>query len=133
MSSTRSPPHAPARKDSIVTCRWWTSYWPRRPKRPIDDPGVDSRPSHDRLNHELGELATLFISDLHLRPKAPRLTEILLDLLRGPAVTADALYVLGDLFEAWPGDDDASDPFNAPIVAGFRDLTRRGVPVHFQH
>ena len=70
-------------------------------------------------------MATLFISDLHLRPEAPRLTEILLDLLRGPAVTADALYVLGDLFEAWPGDDDASDPFNAPIVAGFSIARQR--------
>ena len=78
-------------------------------------------------------MATLLISDLHLRPEAPRLSEILLELLRGPAANADALYVLGDLFEAWPGDDDLGDPFNAPIVAGFRELSARGIPLAFQH
>jgi UDP-2,3-diacylglucosamine hydrolase len=76
---------------------------------------------------------TLFISDLHLRPEAPRLTEILFDLLRGPAAGAAALYVLGDLFEAWPGDDDADDPFNAPVIAAFRSLSESGIPLHFQH
>ena len=78
-------------------------------------------------------MATLFISDLHLRPEAPRLAGILVGLLRGPAADADALYVLGDLFDAWPGDDDAGDPFNAPIVAAFRALSERGVPLRFQH
>ena len=78
-------------------------------------------------------MSTLFISDLHLRPEAPRLSEILIELLRGPAAEADALYVLGDLFEAWPGDDDLDDAFNAPVVAAFRALSDRGVPLHFQH
>ena len=78
-------------------------------------------------------MATLFISDLHLRPEAPRLSEILVELLNGPAAEADALYVLGDLFEAWPGDDDLGDMFNAPVVAAFRALSDRGVPLHFQH
>lgn len=78
-------------------------------------------------------MATLFISDLHLRPEAPRLAEILAELLRGPAMHADTLYVLGDLFEAWPGDDDANDPFNKSIISGFRALTARGIRLHFQH
>ena len=78
-------------------------------------------------------MPTLFISDLHLRPDAPQLTAILRALLRGPATRADALYVLGDLFEAWPGDDDLDDPFNAPIVRGFAELSRHGVALHFQH
>lgn len=78
-------------------------------------------------------MATLLISDLHLKPEAPQLAAILGDLLRGPAVESDALYVLGDLFEAWPGDDDLADPFNAPVVAAFRALTERGIPLHFQH
>jgi len=78
-------------------------------------------------------MATLFISDLHLKPETAELAAILGDLLRGPAAEADALYVLGDLFDAWPGDDDLADPFNAPVVAGFRALTRRGVPLRFQH
>jgi len=75
----------------------------------------------------------LFISDLHLRPEAPLLAQHLLDLLRGPASRAAALYVLGDLFEAWPGDDDIGDPFNAPVIAGFRALSDSGVPLFFQH
>jgi UDP-2,3-diacylglucosamine hydrolase len=78
-------------------------------------------------------MATLFISDLHLKPEAPRLVDVLVDLLRGPGAEADAFYVLGDLFEAWPGDDDIDDPFNAPVVAAFRSLAARGVPLHFLH
>ena len=78
-------------------------------------------------------MATLLISDLHLRPDAPRLSEILVELLNGSAAEADALYVLGDLFEAWPGDDDLGDTFNAPVVAAFRALSDHGVPLHFQH
>jgi UDP-2,3-diacylglucosamine hydrolase len=78
-------------------------------------------------------MSTLFISDLHLKPEAPHLTRILLGLLAGAAPRADALYVLGDLFEAWPGDDDAADPFNAPVISAFRALSDRGVPLYFQH
>jgi len=78
-------------------------------------------------------MSTLFISDLHLKPEAPHLTRILLELLAGAATRADALYVLGDLFEAWPGDDDAADPFNAPVISAFRALSDRGISVHFQH
>jgi UDP-2,3-diacylglucosamine hydrolase len=78
-------------------------------------------------------MSTLFISDLHLKPEAPHLSRILLELLTGAATAADALYVLGDLFEAWPGDDAAADPFNAPVVSAFRALSDHGVPVYFQH
>ena len=78
-------------------------------------------------------MSTLFISDLHLKPEAPHLSRILLQLLAGPALHADALYVLGDLFEAWPGDDDAADPFNAPVIAAFRAVSDRGIPLCFQH
>jgi len=75
----------------------------------------------------------LFISDLHLKPESPQLAAILLDLLHGRARDAEALYVLGDLFEAWPGDDDLDDPFNAPVVAGFRAAADAGTRLHFQH
>lgn len=78
-------------------------------------------------------MSTLFISDLHLKSEAPHLSRILLELLQGAAARAEALYVLGDLFEAWPGDDDAGDPFNAPVIGAFRALAERGVPLHFQH
>lgn len=78
-------------------------------------------------------MPTLFVSDLHLKPETPQLAAILAALLRGPATEADGLYVLGDLFEAWPGDDDLGDPFNAPIVESFAQLAARGVPLFFQH
>ncbi len=78
-------------------------------------------------------MSILFISDLHLKPESPHLAAILLELLDGRARTAQALYVLGDLFEAWPGDDDLDDPFNAPIVAAFRALGATGTRLHFQH
>ncbi|MEO8134005.1 MAG: UDP-2,3-diacylglucosamine diphosphatase, partial [Betaproteobacteria bacterium] len=78
-------------------------------------------------------MPTLFISDLHLKPESPHLARILIELLSGDARRANALYVLGDLFEAWPGDDDRDDPFNAPTVAAFRALADSGVPLHFQH
>ena len=76
---------------------------------------------------------TLFISDLHLKSEHPVLGDILLRFLSGPARAARALYVLGDLFEAWPGDDDAGDPFNAPVIAALRALSDAGIPVAFQH
>ncbi len=78
-------------------------------------------------------MSTLFISDLHLKPESPHLARVLGDWLRDAATGADALYVLGDLFEAWPGDDDADDPFNAAVIASFRQLSERGIPLYFQH
>ncbi|MGL5948481.1 MAG: UDP-2,3-diacylglucosamine diphosphatase, partial [Aeromonas sp.] len=50
-------------------------------------------------------MTTFFISDLHLCAARPELTAALLAFLRGPARKAEALYVLGDLFEFWIGDD----------------------------
>jgi UDP-2,3-diacylglucosamine hydrolase len=77
-------------------------------------------------------MATLFISDLHLDDSRPDITAALLALLQGRARDADALYVLGDLFEAWIGDDD--DHELARIVAdGFAALGAHGVPIHFMH
>ena len=78
-------------------------------------------------------MSTLFISDLHLKPEAARLSDILLRFLASSARDATHVYVLGDLFDAWPGDDDIPDPFNAPVVDAFRALTHRGIPLSFQH
>jgi len=77
-------------------------------------------------------MATLFISDLHLDPSRPALTDILLRFLAGPARRADALYVLGDLFEAWVGDDGA-DALADEVAAGLRALADSGVPIAFIH
>ena len=74
---------------------------------------------------------TLFISDLHLAPDTPAANETLLRFLRETARAADALYVLGDLFESWIGDDSLKRPFEREIAAAFRALADAGVPVYF--
>lgn len=75
----------------------------------------------------------LFISDLHLTSERPAANEAFFAFLEEVAPGADALYILGDLFEFWVGDDDLADPLNA-IVAGFLSNTaRRGTPVYFMH
>ncbi len=76
--------------------------------------------------------ATLFISDLHLHPARPALTDLLLNFLAQPARQAKALYILGDLFEAWIGDDDDAEP-GRTVAAALRTLTDAGVPVYFLH
>ena len=75
-------------------------------------------------------MTTLFISDLHLDPRRPAITELFLAFLRDEARHADALYILGDLFEAWIGDDTPSPAADAVAVA-LRELTDAGVPVFF--
>ena len=72
---------------------------------------------------------SLFISDLHLAPEHDGITRSFQDFVKGPAARAAALYILGDLFEYWIGDDDLSDPFNASIVDALRTLSRSGVAV----
>jgi UDP-2,3-diacylglucosamine hydrolase len=76
-------------------------------------------------------MTTLFVSDLHLDPARPEITALFLRFLRGEAVDADALYILGDLFEAWVGDDDPSDT-GAFVATKLRALRDAGVPVYFQ-
>ncbi|MFZ0485576.1 MAG: UDP-2,3-diacylglucosamine diphosphatase [Arenicellales bacterium] len=78
-------------------------------------------------------MTTLFISDLHLTPQRPHITRLFFDLLRNEARSADALYVLGDLFEYWIGDDAAGMLGYAPVVQEVAELTRCGVPVYFMH
>lgn len=75
-------------------------------------------------------MPTLFISDLHLSPARPDITALFLRFLDAEARMADALYILGDLFDVWLGDDDNS-AFAATIKAGLKQLVERGVPVYF--
>jgi UDP-2,3-diacylglucosamine hydrolase len=77
-------------------------------------------------------MAVLFISDLHLDPARPDGIASFREFCATTARDADEVYVLGDLFEAWIGDDD-DDPGLEPVVAALADLTRRGVPCHFMH
>jgi len=73
---------------------------------------------------------TWFIADLHLSPARPDITALFLQFLRQQAPNADALYILGDLFDAWIGDDDNSD-FAQSIQAALAELTQQGVAVYF--
>jgi len=79
----------------------------------------------------------LFVSDLHLAGERPAANEQFFRFLREEAARAQALYVLGDLFEYWAGDDELKDPAGDPLAAevagGFRRLVDSGVPVHFMH
>ncbi len=75
-------------------------------------------------------MTTLFISDLHLTPKRPDITQCFVTFMRTEAKNAEALYVLGDLFEFWVGDDDKT-PFATQIRSEFKALTDSGVPVYF--
>lgn len=75
---------------------------------------------------------TLFISDLHLDPERPAITALFLAFLETRAPGAEALYILGDLFEAWIGDDDAS-PMNRAVARGLQACADAGTPVFVMH
>ena len=75
----------------------------------------------------------LFISDLHLIQDRPQANEQFFDFLESKARAAGALYILGDFFEYWIGDDDLADPFNAVIAGLLRDLTRGGTALYLMH
>lgn len=77
-------------------------------------------------------MTTLFISDLHLEAKRPEIGTQFLDFLQGEASSAEALYILGDLFESWVGDDDPNEHYREMKVA-IRALVDRGVAVFFMH
>lgn len=77
-------------------------------------------------------MTTLFISDLHLDGSRPDITAQFLELLEHEARQARALYILGDLFEAWIGDDDP-DPDKRRVVAALRSLRDAGVECFLMH
>jgi UDP-2,3-diacylglucosamine hydrolase len=75
---------------------------------------------------------TLFVSDLHLDAASPEIARQFHAFLESEARSAEALYILGDLFEAWLGDDDP-DPAARATVRALRALTDSGVPVFVMH
>ncbi len=74
---------------------------------------------------------TYFISDLHLSEDYPDITKCLMEFLTSEAPEADALYILGDLFDVWIGDDNVT-PFNERIAAAFSQLSKT-TPIYFIH
>lgn len=77
------------------------------------------------------ELVALFVSDTHLNPGLPLTTEAFLRFLEKQAMSAKALYLLGDLFEYWVGDDNISDAYNLRIVQTLRKVHDHGVQLYW--
>jgi UDP-2,3-diacylglucosamine hydrolase len=77
-------------------------------------------------------VAALFISDLHIDASRPAITRQFLSFLATEAKDAEALYILGDLFESWIGDD-AADTAQSAAIAGIHSLTAHGVPCFVMH
>ena len=77
-------------------------------------------------------MATLFVSDVHLSLQRPHLVDAFCDFLGGPARQASHLYVLGDLFDAWLGDDDFRDP-HPRVESALAATVAAGVPISFAH
>jgi UDP-2,3-diacylglucosamine hydrolase len=76
---------------------------------------------------------TLFISDLHLDPSQPATTELFFYFLEHIAPGADALYILGDFFESYIGDDDCNNPFMQSVIHALSRAAESGLSIFFMH
>jgi UDP-2,3-diacylglucosamine hydrolase len=75
----------------------------------------------------------LFISDLHLTEARPAITRLFMRFLEEIAPAAQTLFILGDLFEFWIGDDALAEPVNAEVIAGLAKVATGGTNVKFMH
>lgn len=87
--------------------------------------------SQPQTGERVNDVLALFISDLHLQPAHPATSAAFHDFLERHARRAQQLYLLGDLFEFWAGDDDISDPFHQQIVAALRSVSDGGTRVYW--
>lgn len=76
---------------------------------------------------------TIFVADLHLASERPQSCQRFFDLLDTVASTVDAVYILGDLFEYWVGDDDLDAPVARQTAEKIKSVTSSGTPVYFMH
>ncbi len=76
---------------------------------------------------------SLFISDLHLCDSRPNITQAFIGFLKETAVKAQALYILGDLFEYWAGDDAIEAGHQQAVIAALKALSSQGVALYFMH
>lgn len=77
-------------------------------------------------------MTTYFLSDIHLHAAAPENSQLLLNFLQTSAQHADAIYILGDLFALWLGDD-LEAPYADDIILALKQLTAKNIPVYFMH
>lgn len=81
----------------------------------------------------MGECAhSLFISDLHLCDSRPQISRLFFEFLETRARSAEALYILGDLFESWVGDDEDT-PLSRSVAGALRRLSDCGLAVYLMH
>lgn len=76
---------------------------------------------------------TYFISDLHLSAEQPKCAQQFQRFVQQTAAQAEALYILGDLFETWAGDDDLDDPFHSRIAQALQKLSSGGTRIYLMH
>ena len=74
-----------------------------------------------------------FVSDIHLCASRPEITKAFIHFLDNIAPKADALYILGDLFEYWAGDDELDNPHHQTIINALHGLSQHGTRVYFMH
>ncbi|PPD56862.1 MAG: UDP-2,3-diacylglucosamine diphosphatase [Methylotenera sp.] len=79
------------------------------------------------------KLHSLFISDLHLCDSRPNITQVFIGFLQETAVKAQALYILGDLFEYWAGDEAIEAGHQQTVIAALKSLKSQGVALFFMH
>ncbi len=77
-------------------------------------------------------MTQLFISDLHLHPERPQLTRAFFQFLQERALKAESLFILGDFFDAWIGDDDDA-PLALEVIDKLKQLTDSGVELFVMH
>lgn len=75
----------------------------------------------------------LFVADVHLCESRPAASARFFDFLRDKVSQAQSLYILGDLFESWVGDDDLAAPLHQSVITHLADLSARGVKIYFMH
>ena len=76
---------------------------------------------------------SLFVSDLHLWHTRPAVTALFIDFIKNSACKAEALYILGDLFEYWAGDDDKEDAHHRSIIDALSACATSGTHIYFMH
>ncbi len=89
-----------------------------------------SVPQHDSNKAQPATVA-LFVSDIHLSPQMPKTASAFFRFLEKQASGAKQLYLLGDIFEYWAGDDDLDDPFNRQVIEALQRLHERGVQLYW--
>ncbi|MBR7798822.1 UDP-2,3-diacylglucosamine diphosphatase [Undibacterium sp. FT137W] len=83
------------------------------------------------FNERQSRFPALFVSDVHLSENLPRTTEFFLHFLKQKASQAQQLFLLGDLFEYWAGDDDGASPYHQIIIQALRKLSDNGVKLYW--